>query len=169
MDGVAASSPPFRVLFVCLGNICRSPMAEAVFRARGAKAGLADRVEVSSAGTAGWHADRPADPRTVAALRRAGYPLDHRARQFVAAWFDQHDLVIALDRANLQDLRALAPDRERADRVRLLRSYDPEAGADLDVPDPYYGDDASFDDVLTQVVAACAGLLAEVRREANIR
>ncbi|WP_407551345.1 low molecular weight protein-tyrosine-phosphatase [Streptomyces sp. Pv4-95] len=168
---------PFRVCFVCTGNICRSPMAESVFRARVAEDGLAGLVEVDSAGTGGWHEGDGADPRTVAVLRAAGYEHDHTARQFQAAWFDRLDLVIALDSGHLRALRRLAPTARDAAKVRLLRSYG-AAGAtngvggsggaggtatDLDVPDPYYGEFAGFEECLEMVEEAGDGLLEAVR------
>ncbi|KMO98090.1 low molecular weight protein-tyrosine-phosphatase [Streptomyces roseus] len=154
----------YRVCFVCTGNICRSPMAESVFRARVVEAGLDALVEVDSAGTGGWHEGDGADPRTVAVLEAAGYEQDHRARQFRASWFAGLDLVIALDAGHLRDLRSLAPTPEDAAKVRLLRSYDPAAtAAEADVPDPYYGSRAGFEQCLELVEAASAGLLEAVR------
>ncbi|MET3982343.1 low molecular weight protein-tyrosine-phosphatase [Streptomyces sp. PvR034] len=154
----------YRVCFVCTGNICRSPMAESVFRAQVAEAGLGDLVEVDSAGTGGWHEGDGADPRTVSVLAAAGYGYGHRARQFRASWFGRLDLVIALDTGHLRDLRRMAPTREDAAKVRLLRSYDPAAdGLDLDVPDPYYGSLDGFEACLELVEAAGPGLLAAVR------
>jgi len=157
--------PPYRICFVCSGNICRSPSAEIVTRRLVAKAGLEGRVEVDSAGTGGWHVGNDADARAVAALRRRGYEVSrHRARRFRPADFAERDLVVALDSGHERELRAIAPTREDAAKVRLLRSYDPElvAGADPDVLDPYYGDDGDFDDVLAVVEAACRGLLVEI-------
>ncbi|MFD8810423.1 low molecular weight protein-tyrosine-phosphatase [Streptomyces sp. NPDC059627] len=155
----------YRVCFVCTGNICRSPMAESVFRARTAEAGLDDRVEADSAGTGGWHEGDGADPRTVRVLTEHGYDGDHTARQFQASWFARLDLVIALDSGHLKALRRLAPTEEDARKVRLLRSYDPAAGDDLDVPDPYYGGLDGFEECLEMVEAASEGLLAAVRTE----
>ncbi|MFD2689057.1 low molecular weight protein-tyrosine-phosphatase [Streptomyces phyllanthi] len=154
----------YRVCFVCTGNICRSPMAESVFRARTAEAGLDGRVEVDSAGTGGWHEGDGADPRTVAVLESAGYESDHRARQFHASWFARLDLVIALDSGHLAALRRLAPTPEDAAKIRLLRSYDPAAGDDLDVPDPYYGGMDGFEECLEMVEAASSGLLTAVQQ-----
>ncbi len=148
----------YRVIFVCMGNICRSPMAELVFREQIRSAGLAEVVTVDSAGTGGWHAGDPADRRARAALARRGYPTDHVARQFEATWFDERDLVVALDRENVQSLRRLAPSREQAAAIRLLKEFDPLAES-VDVPDPYYGDSSGFDDVLTEIEQACDGLL----------
>ncbi|MEV7281847.1 low molecular weight protein-tyrosine-phosphatase [Streptomyces sp. NPDC093111] len=159
----------YRVCFVCTGNICRSPMAEHVFRARVAEAGLADAVVVDSAGTGGWHEGDAADPRTVAVLEEHGYGSAHAARQFRTSWFPALDLVIALDEGHLRALRQLAPTPEDAAKIRLLRSYDPGAGAELDVPDPYYGDREGFEECLDMVEAASEGLLAAVRDEVEER
>jgi protein-tyrosine phosphatase len=147
-----------------MGNICRSPTAEVVMRARLADAGLADRVHVDSAGTAGFHAGGPADERAVETLVAHGYdPGAHVARQFDPAWMVDLDLVVALDNKNLQSLRWMAP-RDQADKLVRLRSFDPDSrGGDLDVPDPYYGGAGGFDDVLVMVEAACDGLLDHVR------
>jgi protein-tyrosine phosphatase len=155
----------YRVCFVCTGNICRSPMAESVFRARVAEDGLDGRVEVDSAGTGGWHEGDGADPRTVSVLEEHGYDGAHTARQFQPSWFSRLDLVIALDHGHLRDLRRLAPTPEDAAKVRLLRSYDPSAGDDLDVPDPYYGGMHGFEECLEMVEAASEGLLAAVRED----
>jgi protein-tyrosine phosphatase len=156
---------PYRVCFVCTGNICRSPMAESVFRAHIEEAGLDGLVEVDSAGTDGWHEGDGADSRTVAVLEANGYESDHAARQFRAAWFSRLDLVIALDSGHLKALRRLAPTPEDAQKVRLLRSYDPAADNDPDVPDPYYGAMDGFEECLEMVEAASPGLLAAVRHE----
>ncbi|MFD7321326.1 low molecular weight protein-tyrosine-phosphatase [Streptomyces sp. NPDC059875] len=158
----------YRICFVCTGNICRSPMAESVFRARVEEADLASAVEVDSAGTGGWHEGHSADPRTVAVLEDHGYDSAHTARQFRASWFPTLDLVIALDEGHLRELRRLAPTPDDAAKVRLLRSYDPAAG-DLDVPDPYYGSAADFEECLEMVEAASEGLLAAVRESAEER
>ncbi|MGC4999488.1 MULTISPECIES: low molecular weight protein-tyrosine-phosphatase [unclassified Streptomyces] len=153
----------YRVCFVCTGNICRSPMAESVFRARVAEAGLDGLVEVDSAGTGGWHEGDGADPRAASVLDEHGYGTGHTARQFQQSWFGGLDLVIALDTGHLKALRRLAPTEEDARKVRLLRSYDPAADADLDVPDPYYGGRDGFEECLEMVEAASAGLLDSVR------
>jgi protein-tyrosine phosphatase len=153
-----------RILFVCMGNICRSPTAEGVLRAMVREAGLSDRVEIDSAGTGGWHAGSPPDERSAAAALRRGITLEGAARQVTPDDLRAFDLVLAMDSENLCALRAIAPP-DVEDRIRLLREYDPEAVAtgDLDVPDPYYGGTRGFDDVLDHVEAACRGLVAELR------
>ncbi|MFJ7591496.1 low molecular weight protein-tyrosine-phosphatase [Streptomyces sp. NPDC097617] len=154
----------YRVCFVCTGNICRSPMAESVFRAHVVAEGLGTLVEVDSAGTGGWHEGDGADPRTISVLEAAGYEQGHRARRFRSSWFARLDLVIALDTEHLRDLRALAPTAQDAAKVRLLRSYDPAAtAAETDVPDPYYGPLDGFEECLELVEAASPGLLDAVR------
>jgi protein-tyrosine phosphatase len=152
-----------RILFVCMGNICRSPTAEGVMRRLLEDAGLTDRVEIESAGTGGWHAGEPPDRRATLAASRRGVTLEGAARQIRPSDFRDFDLVIALDRANLRELLAVAPDEDAAEKIRLLREFDPRAGGDLDVPDPYYGGDRGFETVLDMVEAACRGLLDELR------
>jgi Protein-tyrosine-phosphatase len=154
-DGAAAGRT-FRVCLVCLGNICRSPMAEVVLREVLDRRGLSDVVTVDSAGTGGWHVGEPMDERAAAALAAAGYDGSrHRARQFDRRWFAERDLVLAMDRQNLSALRRLAP--EGAD-VRLFRSFDPDAPQDAEVPDPYYGGPEGFARVLEMVEAAAEGV-----------
>ncbi|MFI6490419.1 low molecular weight protein-tyrosine-phosphatase [Streptomyces sp. NPDC050564] len=160
---------PYRVCFVCTGNICRSPMAESVFRAHIEEAGLDGLVEVDSAGTGGWHEGDGADSRTVAVLEAGGYESDHAARQFQVSWFSRLDLVIALDSGHLKTLRRLAPTPEDAAKIRLLRSYDPAAGDDLDVPDPYYGRMDGFEECLEMVEAASPGLVAAIQEQVEGR
>ena len=159
------SEPRYHVCFVCTGNICRSPLAESVFRARLAEDGLAEAVTVSSAGTGGWHTGNLADHRTIEVLEAAGYESAHSARQFQASWFGELDLVIALDRGHERELRRLAPTEVDAAKVRLLRSYDPKSAGALEVADPYYGTRADFVTVLEQVEAAVPGLLRAVRED----
>ena len=155
-----------RILFVCMGNICRSPTAEGVMRSLLREAGLEDRIEVDSAGTGGWHAGDPPDARAAEAARARGIALDGAARQVRPSDFADFDLIVAMDRENLSDLLALAPDEAAAEKVRLLREFDPVAGDDLDVPDPYYGGPNGFERVLELVTAACRGLMDEVRSRA---
>ncbi len=159
---VTPSDPPYRVIFVCMGNICRSPMAQAVLRQKLADAQMSDAVVVDSAGTGAWHVGDPADRRTRQALARRGYPDGHVARVFDPQWFAERDLVIALDLDNQRALRRMAPDRPSADAVRLLREFDPDADS-LEVPDPYYGGAPDFDVALDQVETACDGLVDHLR------
>ena len=166
-------SPPLRVCFVCTGNICRSPMADVVLRAMAAATplgdgtALGDHLVVDSAGTGNWHAGEPMDLRAAAALAAAGYTdHGHRARAFEAAWLDDTDLVVAMARTHQQTLAGLARHRAGGDALReklvLLRSYDPRAGGSVDVPDPYYGDDADFEACLAMVEAGCRGLVDDL-------
>ena len=155
------------MLFVCLGNICRSPTAEGVFRTLVRDAGLEDRIEIDSAGTGGWHVGAPPDERATAAARRRGITLDGAARKVLADDFADFDLLLAMDHENHAELRRRAPDDAARAKVRYLREFDPASRerGDLEVPDPYYGGARGFDDVLDLVEAACAGLLAELRAQ----
>jgi protein-tyrosine phosphatase len=169
----AVPPPPARVVFVCTGNICRSPMADVVLRylaadvALGDGTRLGDVLEVSSAGTGGWHAGEPMDPRARGALERRGYrDHGHRARAFETSWLDDDGLVVCLDRGHRQTLaglaRARAGDYRHDDRLVLLRSFDRRAGGDVDVPDPYYGDDDDFERCLDMIEAGCRGLVVRL-------
>jgi protein-tyrosine phosphatase len=152
-----------RVCFVCLGNICRSPTAEGVFRALAAgSATLADGIEVSSAGLSGAHAGEPYDARSREAAGRRGIVLDGRSRRFEREDFARHDCIVAVDRAvHSSLLRAARTPEERA-RVVLLRDFDPASPRGSDVPDPYHGGPHGFDHVLDLCEAACRGLLAHL-------
>jgi len=149
-----------RLLFVCLGNICRSPTAEGVMRALIAEAGLDGEIEVDSAGTGGWHVGDPPDPRAVAAARERGIELDGAARQVTPGDFFEFDLVIAMDRSNREDLLRMAPGPEAEAKVRLLREFGD--GVEDDVPDPYYGGADGFAEVVEIVERNCRALLDEV-------
>ena len=149
---------PYRICLVCLGNICRSPMAEAVLRAELDRAGLADAVEVDSAGTGDWHVGGRMDARARAELADRGLDgTQHRARQFQRSWLARRDLVLAMDASNFADLRDLGVE---PGRLRMLRSFDPSSDRDAEVPDPYYGEGASFALALDQIEAAARGLTA---------
>ena len=158
-----------RLLFVCMGNICRSPTAEGVMRGLLREQGLEDGVEVDSAGTGAWHVGSPPDARATAAAQSRGIALAGAARVVTRADFEDFDVILAADRRNLRELRAAAPPGARA-RVHLLREFDPaSAGApDLDVPDPYYGADDGFEHVLDLVEAACRGLLDALRADGRL-
>jgi protein-tyrosine phosphatase len=146
--------------FVCSGNICRSPSAAIVVREHLRRAGLADRVRVTSAGIGDWHAGAPIDRRSSKVLERHGYPVEHTAAQVGSEHLDA-DLFLAMDRGHERALRTLVDDPSR---VRLLRSFDSAADpVGLDVPDPYYGGPEGFEDVLSMIEAATPGLLSWVR------
>lgn len=153
---------PYRVAVVCLGNICRSPMADVVLNDRLERAGLEDRVEVVSAGTGGWHVGGPMDRRAAALLTSHGYDASrHRAQQFGPEWFDEVDLVLAMDADNYADITTQGPHGP----VRMFRDFDPlvEPGGDRDVPDPYYGGDDGFDRVLAMVERTSDALVDALR------
>ncbi len=159
------TAPRVRLSFVCLGNICRSPTAEAVMRHLLAEAGLTGAIALDSAGTGDWHVGNPRDPRSCATGQRRGIPLSGVARHFQEADFSRFDLVLAMDRKNRDDLLRLAPDPAARAKVKLLRAFDPTAPADAEVPDPYFGGAAGFDEVFDICLRACRGLLEHLRRE----
>lgn len=154
------SPAEFRVVFVCSGNICRSPMAAAVFAGHVRRAGLAGRVRVSSAGVGPWHVGEPADARAARMLADHGYPTEHVAAQ-VSEDDLGADLLLALDSGHEKALRRMV---DEPGRVRLFRSFDPAAAGDLDVPDPYYGGPDGFAEVFAMIEAAVPGLLDHVRQ-----
>ncbi len=150
-----------RVLFVCTGNICRSPTAEGVFRGLVESAGLVESIEVDSAGTAHWHVGRAPDPRSAETARRRGIDIDRlRGRQVDDGDFEYFDYILAMDRDNLLELRRIGP-AERHGKLRLLMEYAPDFGID-EVPDPYYGGESGFDRVFDMIEAASRGLLDEI-------
>lgn len=157
MDARNSAPERTRVLFVCLGNICRSPLAEGVFLHLVREAGLTHRFEVDSAGTGDWHVGERPDARAVAVAKKHGVELPSRARQVTPADLDAFDHVLAMDRENLRDLERMARRGAAAD-IRLLRRHDPVRDGD-DVPDPYYGGPSGFDLVYEMVHRSCAALL----------
>ena len=151
-----------RVLFVCLGNICRSPSAEGVFRAKLHAAGLDQQVEVDSAGTGDWHVGKAPDQRTRKAALVRGYQLEAlRGRQVMQEDFNRFDLILAMDQSNLTDLQDMRPARASAEVDLFLRRYELAVS---EVPDPYYGGADGFERVLDLIEQACDGLLLEIRR-----
>lgn len=157
-----------KVLFVCLGNICRSPTAEGVFRAQVAAAGLSEVIGIDSAGTAAWHIGKAPDQRAQAAATRRGYDLTAlRGRQVAVADFGEFDYILAMDRSNLADLLAQCPAEQRH-KVRLFLSFSSQ-WQDHEVPDPYYGGADGFDQVLDMVEDAAHGLLSDIRAEIKRR
>ena len=150
-----------RILFVCLGNICRSPTAEGVMHRKLAQSGLAQQVSIDSAGTAAWHSGKQPDPRTRAAASRRGYALDGlRARAVEPADFERFDLILAMDQENLRNLRRMQPQGSRAELDLFLR----RGGLrQLEVPDPYYGGEDGFEQVLDMVELACDHLITQIR------
>ena len=150
-----------KVLFVCLGNICRSPTAEGVFRQRLHEAGLDGRVTVDSAGTAAWHVGKGPDPRTCRAALRRGYDLSPlRARQVAAEDYQHFDLMLAMDHDNLLRLKEFRPDGARAELDLFLGRYGLGRGV---VPDPYHGGAEGFEQVLDLIEAGCDALISEIK------
>lgn len=154
-----------RVLFVCLGNICRSPAAEGVFRKLVADRGLSDEIDIDSAGTSGYHHGEPADARMRTAATQRGYDLRSRSRRLTEDDLEEFDLVIAMDRKNLKDIRemrsGMAPEEQGKAQVKLLSEFLP-AGAEADVPDPYYGGDQGFETVLDMLEQGAENILHQL-------
>jgi len=159
-----SGSAPFRIGIVCLGNICRSPMAQVVLEDRLEKGGLADRVEVLSAGTGDWHVGEPMDRRAAATLTDAGYDATrHVAQTFSIDWFAEYDLLLAMDASNRADMADLAPTVEAQERLRMFREFDPEASeGDDEVPDPWYGGAEGFTEVLAMVERTADEIVARL-------
>lgn len=160
--------PKTGVLFVCLGNICRSPLAEGIFLHLARLHGVHDRFDIESCGTGGWHAGEPADPRSIAVAAQRGITLDHSARQFnPRADFARFGCILAMDRSNLRDIQAAAETSGLdASGARLMLSYAPRAAelTSLDVPDPYYGGSDGFHRVFDMLHESCEVLLKHLLR-----
>lgn len=156
---------PYRILFVCLGNICRSPAAEVICRSLAAQQGLADVLQVDSCGTASYHTGSKPDSRMIAALERAGYAYDgHRARTFRREDFNRYDLIIPQDEYNERDICSLTHDKEARSRVQGMWRWFGEEETERSVPDPYYGSSADFDAVVALLTRSMQRLLDELRR-----
>lgn len=158
-------SAQIRVLFVCLGNICRSPLAEAVFRHLVENRRDDARFVVDSAGTSNYHEGEAPDPRAAEVARRSGITLDGRARQLEREDLERFDYVIAMDATNLADVQQLARGVKPGTEVCLLREFDPDAGGELDVPDPYFGGPQGFERVQDIIERSCRGLLEHIQRQ----
>ena len=156
------------VLFICLGNICRSPLAEGVFRGLVREAGLEDHIVIDSAGTSDYHEGNPADPRTIEVARRRGVELTSRSRPITAEDIENFDYLIVMDRSNERDVRRLAESVRPGARIHFLREFDPMNDGDLEVPDPYYGGEEGFVLVQELVERACEGLLEHIREEKGV-
>lgn len=154
-----------RVCFVCLGNICRSPTAEAVMKHLVEREGLSNAIHVESAGTGDWHVGRPPDERSRHVAKGRGFLLEGRARQFVAPDFERFDYVVAMDGENRAELGRIAKRASRDTEVHMLRDFDPEAPRGSDVPDPYYGGPQGFERVIDICEAGCRGLLQHIREK----
>lgn len=153
------------VLFVCLGNICRSPLAEAVFRQVVRDAGLDHRIRIDSAGTSGYHDGDPPDERTAAVAAARGVTVAGTSRRITGEDLERFDYLVVMDRQNLRDVERLLDGAPAAPRVHLLREFDPRADGDLEVPDPYYGGPRGFEDVHDMVERSARELLDRLRRE----
>jgi protein-tyrosine phosphatase len=153
------------VCFVCLGNICRSPMAEGIMTKLVSEAGLRGRVRVDSVGTGAWHKGERADKRARDLATNRGYELLSVCRQITATDFVNHDLLIGMDQQNLKDLMDLAPDPKGKLKVKLLRDFDPRSPKGSEVPDPYYGGVEDFRKAFDMIEAACRGLLEHLRAQ----
>ena len=162
-NGAEPNPSPFRICFVCTGNICRSPMAEAIFRRLIAEGHYEGRIAVESAATGDWHVGEPADPRTIAALKTRGYDGSrHRARQFDPDSFADLDLVVAFDRGQERTLREWATSEPERAKVQLLMTFGPDGSGTMDVPDPYYSDAALFESVLATIERASVALFRQL-------
>ncbi|NJN24980.1 MAG: low molecular weight phosphotyrosine protein phosphatase [Cyclobacteriaceae bacterium] len=158
-----------KVLFVCLGNICRSPLAEGVFKHIVTQRGLQEKIIVKSAGTSGWHLGEPPDPRSVTVARNHGIVLDSLGRKAISEDFETYDYIIAMDKSNfnhLQNLRATGGTAKA--KLLLMRDFD-EVGKGLDVPDPYYGGDDGFDKVYQMLDRSCRKLLDEIVKQHDLK
>ena len=164
----ARQQPAVRLCFVCMGNICRSPMAAGIMRSLLRGAQMSDTVSVDSAGIETYHVGEKPDRRAREAALARGVKLEHRARRFTADDFEQFDYVLAMDHDNRDDLCDLAPDADARRKVHLLRSFDADASPDAEVPDPYFGGSKGFEKVFDMCEQACQGLMAKLRRVDNV-
>jgi protein-tyrosine phosphatase len=162
------NSVKLKVLFVCMGNICRSPLAEGVFRHMVTQAGLGNRFEIDSAGTSAYHIGDSPDERTTSVARARGIELKGSARQIKPADLRDFDYVLVMDAQNMSRVQQLAKEAKPTAEVRMLRDFDDEVDGDLDVPDPYYGGARGFEQVHDIVERACAQLLEHIRQQHDL-
>jgi protein-tyrosine phosphatase len=173
MVSAFTSKQPLRITAVCLGNICRSPIAEAVLRDRIDRAGLSDLVVVDSAGTGDWHIGYQADPRSQAILTQNGYELTHTARQITSSWMAELDIILVMDQSNYANVEVLIRESGHEPELYMMRSFDPElvhlgeVHPDLDVPDPYYDKEEGFTLVLEMIERAADAFVAELPARLN--
>ena len=169
LDTSPSSAPLYRITTVCLGNICRSPMAEVVLRNKIEQAGLADRIVVDSAGTGDWHIGHDADQRALSTLAANDYSLgNHRARQIDSTWMSELDLILVMDSSNFSNVEYMIAESDHSPELIMFRAFDAELAhlpmphPDLDVPDPYYGSGDGFANVLQMIERASDGLVAQL-------
>jgi low molecular weight protein-tyrosine phosphatase len=156
------------VCFVCLGNICRSPLAQGVFEKLIAEEGLQDQILVASAGTGDWHIGSPPDERMQQTANKYGVQLNSRGQQFQSGDFLNFDLILAMDDSNMSILEQLCLHPEKAENLRMFRSFDPENNGDLNVPDPYYGGGNGFEIVYEMVDRTCPKILEFLKNRAGL-
>ncbi len=173
MSDAPAVKAPLRVTAVCLGNICRSPIAEAVLRDRIERAGLSEKVVVDSAGTGDWHIGHDADPRSQAILAQNGYSLTHSARQITSVWMSELDIILVMDSINYVTVEALILESGYEPELYMMRSFDPDLAhlgnlsPGLDVPDPYYDRVDGFALVLEMIERAADAFVAGLPDRVN--
>lgn len=160
-----AAPKPFEICFVCLGNICRSPLAEGVFQALINEQGLENQIITHSAGTGHWHVGAPPDARMQATAREKGIPLNSRAQQIQPGDIRRYDLILAMDLSNLEAMEYMCAPEVAQKKIRLFRAFDPEADGDWDVPDPYYGRDDGFEHVFQIVHRTCPPILDYIKSQ----
>lgn len=158
-----------RVMFVCTGNICRSPLAEAVFRDLIEDGKLGDRFEIASSGTTAYHVGQPADERMRGVAASHGVAIRHRSQQLEESDLDDYDLLLAMDQSNLREMKLIARGRDHRGKIHLFREFDPQGGPGAEVPDPYYGGHAGFERVFAMVDRTCRALVAALRDEVSLR